>query len=227
MNLSALISPQLTPIYITTDFNWLGLILFTIYINIKERKPTLSRYIKAKMEVAEKTEPCCGRYYSLWEMAWWNIKGKKAFVQAPESGGAGRATKRGESSVWKAQRLLGRQDFLFGSLTKISALPIHCALRHGPSHALLCLGSGLLYNQGETEVESIFLYNIRHFQKGACQPRWKSDTLEEGAHSWDSGEETKLRAGQKLLSAHLTLWALLVRFGSKPSKWLRPLSAAV
>jgi len=34
-------------------------------------------------------------------------------VQAPESGGAGTATKRGESSVWKAQSSLGRQDFLF------------------------------------------------------------------------------------------------------------------
>lgn len=56
--------------------------------------------------------------------------------------------------------------FCFGNLTKISALSIHCALRHRPSHALLPLGSGLLYNQGEIMIESNSLYNIRDFQKG-------------------------------------------------------------
>lgn len=43
-------------------------------------------------------------------------KGIKAFVHVPESGGRCRATKTGESSVWKVQSLLGRQGFLFSQL---------------------------------------------------------------------------------------------------------------
>ena len=109
--------------------------------------------------------------------------------------------------------------FCFSNLTKISALSVHYALRNRPSQAVLCLGSVLFYNQGETRNESIFLYNIRDFQKGASQPRWNSDTWEDVAYSLDSGGETKLSTGWKLLSAHVILRSLIVCFASKPSKW--------